>query len=433
MSRWESAPYAATALLVQSPLGGEPGEVELTDFAPGPAGTAGTRVHGDVTIDVDFAEPDRLCSLEAADIGSSRTLEQLIGPESYRAVRAALLRGGEQVHRITPTRSNSMNRGGMPTTSLPGPDARLRDFTFSLASRAVGDDPYESPLVRAVAYLESAALLVSTGWAGVVDGGGLEEQLVFASESLLQDAVDEQLIDELDLRDYERLREAVMQVAQHPAWAKQRWVQRLVRRFPRRLVDLDAERHQRLEEDMAMDVMPSLRSVAFAPPRAYEDARSIVTHEPPMRVERLGPGRYVYRYTTRPDGSWLRLVDASTQSLLALVPIKRHGRAWEAHVVLPLTTKPSSVVAEPTDRPTVGSASTVDAMILAIDLGRAAARLSAAGDRAAVGRWRLCAQAWTELGDDGRAGRALAYAEGVEQVTRPAFVHDKVRDLDGDR
>lgn len=420
MSWDHEAPFAQTGLVLQPPLGGSPGEVELVAFVPGPAGTSSTRVYSDVTVDVDFVEPDRLCSLEADDVGASRSLEQLIGPTAFRAVRMSLLADSDRSQRITKP-ENSMITAPRRQRGSSEPDSSVQEFAFSLAARAVGDDPYEPALVRAVAYVEAAALLMGSTWSGVVDESGLEKQLVFAAQTLLNDIDGEQVLAGLDLGDYERLRVAVADVVRQPRWAGKPWAQQLKGRFPQRLFDLDQYRKVQREQR----AMPLL-GMASSMKSVVSEALSL-TEEP--TVEKLGPGRFVYRFTSAPNGSWLRLTDRSSQALVALVPIQRKGRTWEAHVVAPVNVLITSVIVDTSDSPVVGSPSSVDTMIEAIDLGRAAARLSAAHEPAAADRWRLCARLWTQLGDTSRARRATAYATGRERVTRPAFVHDPVRDL----
>lgn len=292
----------------------------------------------------------------------------------------------------------------------------------------MSDDVYEAELVRAVASVESAALLVDTSWLDNVDRSVFEDQLAFAAAVIVDDLDGEGTLGDLDSRDDERLREAVVRVAARTDWAERPWAQDLRARLPQRVFDLDEERRRRLA--MAGD-----RDVVYGAPGdaaevVYSRAAPARQVEAPSRMPTLdtqGPGRFVFHYATRPDGSWLRLVHGRTQALVALVPIMRVGRRWEAHVVLPTTLDVASLVAEPTDEPIVGSSSSVDMMIDAIECGRIAARRSAAGDPAAAAAWRRCARRWSELGDDTRANRAMAYATGNQQVTRPAFVHDAVR------
>ena len=426
------APFGETSLVLHPPMSGPDGEVELTSFAPGPAGTARTDSHRDVSLEVDFAEPDRLCSIVTVDLAGSRSLETLLGGAGYRAVRYALLEGGDRSKRVGLGLDASQIGTGRPNMRSGAADD-ARAFGVALAARAVGDDPFEPDLVRAIAYVEAAAQLRRSLWADTVDAAGLEEQLMFAADLLVDDVRGEQVLAGLSLPVYERLREAIVVVTADPAWSKRRWALRLRSVFAQRLFDLDERRRGR-------DAAKAARSVAYTPltsareSRIVEALRSAPAADrsvpPPAEAtwEYLGPGRYAYRCSQRPDGSWLRVLDAQTQSLLALAPIARTGRRWEALVVLPITVAPPAVIHVVTDTPIVGSASSVDTMLDAIDHGRAAAVLSAGGDPAAVTRWQLCARLWSELGDTTRANRALAYATGREQVTRPAFVHDTVRE-----
>jgi hypothetical protein len=435
---FDGAPFATAGMVLHPSLAGTAGEVELMAFVPGPAGTSRTDVHDDVSVEVDFAEPDRLCTLFADDVGASRSLELLIGRAAYRSVRTALLSGDDRSRRV----------GEVDTTTAPGPrrspsgpDRGSREFGFSVAARAVGDDPYEPALVRATAYMEAASWLLATPWSDRVDMGGLEEQLVFAAETMLDDLGGEQVLARLDLPAYERLREAVLEVVRWPPWAKRPWAQELAARLSQRLFVLDDERRRRTgrsSSDMALglpmlEIASDLPDVGAAPMMRFSSGsrhtQTPVSPAPEPTVERLGPGRYVYRFTRQPKGAWLRLIDARSQVLVALVPIKKERSRFEAHVVLPTSLDLAHVVPQPTATPIVGSASTLDTMLEAVDHGRAAARLSAAGDPAASDRWHLCARRWNELGDASRAGRAVAYATGREWVTRPPFVHDSVRDV----
>lgn len=431
MSATDEAPYADTGLVVHPSLDGTAGEAELMAFAPGPAGTARAEVHAEVSVEVDFAEPDRLCSVFADDVGASRTLEGLIGRAAFRAVRTALLTGDERSRRVSvggDIPNTARRRPGRPS----GLDPAIGEFAWSLAARAVGDDPYELDVVRAVAHVEGAAHLLRTPWSDRIDLGLVEENMVFATETLVGDTDVEALFSGLDLKTYAEWHLVMSVVVRWPAWTARPWAQELAARFPRRLFDLDEERRRRntwggrdvvygspiveLSMDLPAMDFPAMRSESIAPA------------VPEPTVQRLGPGRYVYRFTRQPKGAWLRVIDSRTQVLLALAPLKRESGRYEAHVVLPTSVDVAYVITEPTDTPVVGSASTLDTMLDAIDHGRAAARLSAAGDRAATDRWHLCARLWNELGDATRAGRAVAYATGREQVTRPAFLHDVVRD-----
>lgn len=106
------APFDEIALVLQPPLDGAVGEAELVAFVPGPAGAAITAAHADVSVEVDYAEPDRLCGILADDVGASRSLELLIGTKSFRAVRSALLQGGDKSRRVTA--GSQRARGGRP-------------------------------------------------------------------------------------------------------------------------------------------------------------------------------------------------------------------------------------------------------------------------------------------------------------------------------
>ena len=427
MNPADIAPFATVGLVLHPALDGTADAADLVAFVAGPAGTAHTSVHPDVSVEVDFAEPDRLCGLTADDVGSSRSLALLIGPAAYRAVRMARLERGDRSQRVTGVSQRPpLTR---PTTSLQPLDDELRQFGFSLAARSVGDDSYEPSLVRAVAYVEAAALLIETRWSEAVDADGLEEQLAFAADLLLQEDITESVLSELGLKGYERLRQAVVRVASWPRWAKQPWAQELMTKFPRRLFDLEEQR--RRDDGTRRIVSYSSRDIRSEPAMLRFES-TIAEHfsAPPTDedvIERLGPGRFVFRSTRRPPGEWLRVLDSRSQALVALAPITLAGRRWEAHLVLPTTLDPEFVIVEPTDTPIVGAASTVDTMFDAIDHGRAAALLSAMGDPAARGQWLVCAELWTALGDDSRANRAAAYAVGKQRVTRPAFVHDAVR------
>jgi hypothetical protein len=430
MSRVDGAPFEMTQLVLHPATYGAPGEADLVGFAPGPAGTSRVLVHQDLVVEVDYAEPDRLCSLLADDAGGSRSLEALIGTEAYWAVREQMMQGVDRPQQITPP-GTARRRGRFTAGTAPADDEDVRRFGFALAARAVGDDPFEPALVRAVAYVEGAALLLSTPWDEQVDSDGVEEQLVFAAETLLHDLNGEQLLADVDLRQYEQLREAVASVTQHRRWARSDWAQALQRGFPRRLFDLHERRSTPRE--------PAVREVGLAmsaPAVAHRDSTALTLSYDDLpsfdhTVERVGPGRFVYRFNLRPRGTWLRVLDAHHQALLALVPIVKEGRTWEAHVVVPARMSEHSLVHEVTDSPIVESTSSIDLMIEAVDHGRAAARLSAAGDAAAAARWRLCARVWEQLGDTTRAARALAYATDRETVTRPRYLHDAVDEILG--
>jgi hypothetical protein len=169
-------------------------------------------------------------------------------------------------------------------------------------------------------------------------------------------------------------------------------------------------------------------AAAMEPMREFAALVSDLDGSP--RLSMPSRGRLRIDWSVRPEGAWVRVLRADSQVLLALAPILEERGAWWAETIVPPDLGVGDIVVDtpPDGEATDASASSTERVMAAVDLGRqaVAATVSRRGDAATL--WRRCADAWSALGDDRRARRALAYADGRAEVTRRETVADLVRE-----
>lgn len=429
------------------------GELELVAYLPGPAGTAAVDLGG-VEVAVDYAEPERVCTITTSldrihDPVTEGLLSALIGFEGLELALWSIRTRRDDDRLLQIVLGDPAGRRDRRALGSV-PDRQAAEFGRVVAGLAVGTDPHEHPLVRATAFVESAGRLVGlapgSNWSRrpslksqlPVDPALLDRWLTRSAE-VLGDHDD--LLRTLDRDDHERLHDATSALVRAFGTGAP-WVVPLQRAVPRRYYDLGAERDRRrtaADADvgrvaMARSLPPDGFDGLHDEPRAFRfaertglDVWSAPEPEPSPRLRLDPPGRLEVRFDAEPGGSWLRVLDAASLALLALVPIVRERGRWTAHAVVPRDLATDRLVVESTDTPLPsGAESSVDRLIEAIDAGRDAA--ATPQDRAGA-EWQRCAGLWALVGDDMRMNRALAYATGRERVGRQPGVHDRIRRL----
>jgi hypothetical protein len=435
------APYAGTRLTFVPAEARETGQLELVSFVPGPAGMSSVQIDEDLTVSVDFAVPGRLCTIEAPLSALSRQpgtmLGRLLGEDRVSSVFEILASGRDRLVAVGAESQRRGDRLPIYQPSLRGLNPGGVSFGNVVSGLAVGADDHEHPLVRAAAFLISAADLYNPAIdePAVADLYGrllpvapdhLRAWVERSAELLARDAAGDRLMDLLDDDGYRRLAEAVEDIV-HEAGIDSDWAQTFSRAVPPRRGSND-EAHR--------SAAASLRAVeTTVHPESLEPADELAPqHEDDdadqPHISLAEPGRLNIAFQRRPSGKWVRVLDRESLALMTLVPVAKEGRRYLAEAVIPSHTSVVSIEIETTDVPLLGpSSSLIDTMIGAIEAGRDATMLSARGDLSAAQRWSVCSALWRELGDDTRANIADAYASDAEQVERSWRVHDSVREM----
>jgi hypothetical protein len=468
VNRWSVVPYQGEQITVAPLDVAETGVLDLIGTTPGPAGMASVDL-GDAVVSVDFAVPRRLVGIERTRPGSPADdplLVALLGDETALGLDAVL--------RDDPNRSATRRVGGDRTTgrtrhlSFDPRGQAAADFGLVVVGLAVADDAIEHPLVRAVAAVESTgALLERMGGTGPVDPRLLDRRLRRATEELVGDAEGDEVLRELDPDEYRVLQRWVESIARFGRagdragdrasdWASD-WIDDLVRAVPPRWFDLDDERRRRRPEPppavptrrlassaghpAAMSPRPSAAfpfdgDRPIPPPPLRRDAAAAASPpapEPPL-ITMTSPGRLRVVYSSKPDGTWLRILDRSSLGVLAVVTVRSQPRRWVAEAVVPADLAVDDLVVVVMDDPVTDAAgSSIDRVLDAIEAGRRATMLTARrGLKSGSRAWSECAEAWAVTGDETRVNIARSYASGNDDVDRPWQVHDTIRNLTDD-
>lgn len=422
------------------------------DWTPGPAGTVGLALRGDVELEVDIASPTTFVGLWAAAPGgtprrsTTQALHRLLGPD--RLAHLLSLRGQPGKPAVLHPLDDDpyereWNVRRHPANASVRSPARDRDrgvapglARVALAA-AAGAEPTASGLVRALAHIDAAraAAIFSPG----IGFGARARSDAVAGAELLLDVVrrgelDGQPIDQADL--FDALHRLIPLLPQ----PLDREIRTLAERTERgRLLRDDAEpmpAAMALPDDhLLLDVVPDApRQRPASPVLDVLDRATLPTE--------LAAAQIVVRATTRSElevrivdrardseGWWTRAFDVD-DVIVAAAPFSPMGRDAVARLLVPpddLRDVEVDVTGQPGEpRPS----RRLRLMNQAIAAGRAAARADRLGRRAAASdRWLQCAAAWDRAGDPARSGLATELADGSRrrQITAiPALLADAV-------
>lgn len=448
----------------------------LSGHAAGPAGLIGVELVGGLSIAVDFAEPERLVFLEmtpdafvgadddALDLGVDgrsavrRTVEVLLGAEAVRMISDAIAGDG-------PARATTIGVGD--------PGSRILDLGPAMVGLAVGGNTLEHRLVRAVAVVEAGARIVEAVVAeeAMVSAEFFENVIRAATEVILDDEQTDMWLARLSDEDRRGLLDAATAVRDGvragrdvgvedvgvdgggvdsggvddrvDRGAGADWAGALVDAVSLAIAavdhaDLRRELDEALEEILSDEDSLVLFDWSVDPDHPYFGPGIVSLDDEDEHLVNVV-------YLDRPDGSWLRIFDRASLSLLALVPIVRKQPLWVAKAILPDGAGIDTIAIEPTQAPLqlsperaeelerLSPETSIDRTIAAFRSGRIAAAASMRGDAERSRElWEDCAARWRAIGDGRRAELAEGYAAQLHRVTRSEMLHDRVRDLIGD-
>jgi len=407
-----------------------PGPADLVVFASGPAGVSTLTVADGIEISVDYATPSQLCLAALAADVDRRSLAALVGDSRlHRALQPN--RGRPSRVENLGERSTTVAPRRRPISTDPFPEEAAQRFGRLVTIADLATDPSESDLVRAVAAVE---FFVESD-DGALPAGALSPRVVDRAATvaprLLALAGDQ--IDALSARDPELARRVATLLRRS----------RLDVGEAISALERVAPMPERQEESVFDADDFDLPAAAMAPlmTSAVHAAISEVAHErwdflapPDPTVRFVGEGRVLVTSEQPTAHRWCRVLDASGGlGLLAIVPITPvstgRSKGWRAEALVPLGLDADELIVE-----TVGDTSadvpvptgSVEQVIDAVALGRDAVELDMRGVESREA-WRACARAWSDLGDEARANRAHAYAEGRISVQRRPSLADLVR------
>ncbi len=407
-----------------------PGPADLVVFASGPAGVSTLTVADGIEVSVDYANPSQLCLAALAADVDRRSLAALIG--DLRLDRALQPNEGRpsRVENLG-ERSNTVAPRPRRMSTDPFPDEAAQRFGRLVAIADVATDPTESDLVRAVAAVEFFVESDDGALPAGALSGRVVERAATVAPQLLDLAGDQ--IDELSARDPELARR-VATLLRRSRLDVGGAISALERVAPM------PERHEDLVAS-APDFSQIARVMARPERATFFGVRRLSDHDLFESAEPRGPhvrfvgeGRALVTSEQPTAHRWCRILDGSGGlGLLALVPITPvstgRSKGWRAEALLPLGLDADELIVE-----TVGDTSadapvpagSVEQVIDAVALGREAVELEMRGDESSE-VWKACARAWSDLGDEARANRALAYAERRISVQRRPSLADQVR------
>ena len=431
------------------------GALSLVSFQPGPAGVSTADVGDGISVDVDFAEPGRLCTIDLPLDGLSvegGQLDQLISPEGRRSVRDIIADPAGKDLRIIGLGSERSRRQASMSGDL-GENATAAGRILTAVD--VGDDFHEHPLVRAIARFEVFQAIGMDE--GFVSASRLDSNIGYAVAAIENDLQGERVLTRLNPDQYQQLVDIVRGgVEAHPRYGA---------RISKQIVGLlgdnftdngrgifqqpqGARRANPDRVDALPDATTNRHDIASSPGSNQPGQLTDQAEDSPPIGEATGPGstqstgsmtawlsssgRLEVSFSEKPNDNWIKVFDPNL-SMIAAVPIINRGPrlgGWHAQAVIPAELSADNVNIAVTSDPGTGPGDQFERIIDAVDVGQSATRLGAAGRTAeASTQWKICAALWNELGDTTRSNMALAYARGDRQVTQLAQLHDAVRAL----
>jgi len=335
-----------------------------------------------------------------------------------------------RAHRVSEGQGSLRNRMGTGRPLGPS-DPEYVAFTHGIGSRAVAEDVAEDRLVRAVAEVEGLALVADTPWHEAFASADVERRLSIASRIIEEDSEGDAVLFTLSRYNRRRFRDAVETLIRTSPWPDNGWAGALEQAVRDDPIEFRPRRDHRSDRVASMVPRPDGREMIASALVGLEAEMPAMErslgHAEDGDVELLAPGYYEFSLPRQGKGRWLRVVDRTSQVLIALAPVQTVTNRSFARVVLPTELALTDITHEVIARPPTGRRSSIDLMLDAVRIGRRAARGSARGSSRARDEWLRCAALWTELGDTARAHRAVQYAAGRNGPTRPAYIHDQVR------
>lgn len=371
------------------------GEREVIGFAPGPAGVAEIELAPGTHLSVDYAVPTTLCSIRTTRAADPRVIAALIGDDA-----------GEIVMSTPPTdRPVRIELSGRRRFSNDPEivNRKAREFGLAAVLASLVDDATRHELARGVAGLELAEQLARVDvpeWASE----WMTDTAHVRAIALLQDGIDALARAE----------------AIGPGALDQ--VSRLLGEVPDRspvvLQARELRREIRSVSRLSTAAAAARPSPAMAPPIAERMAAPI-----PLPV-----GRFPARFDAASAGTWARLIDSSSLELVAIAPITTERGETRADLLVSPMLAWSRLEPDARAHPLAAVDSVADVRA-AVRQGRRAMEAEAVHRQAAGDAWRVCAQAWRDLGDEHRA--ILADRHAMRSVRRQPMLNERLARIVG--
>lgn len=396
----------------------------------GPAGICSLTLADQSVVQVDYAEPDRLISVEPGS--DPDVLAALIGEVRAEATLSTRSLGDDSALRLPGSGRRDVGR----RTSQPRQTQAAVHLGRVAALMAIHHDVDELPLVRAIAGFESVARSADPLIAPILNR---QEATTIVDRSIALATAAEDDVFRFNGR-HPKLAMEVARLVDEARHAIGRTDPLESGNPLRRLERLDDHRRTRPVDDDSMGQRWQFAAASPASPmrpfpRSSRDefAFSRVFAEPVGPKLTIAPrGRLTITWKHQPEGDWARVLRAGSQVLLALVPVVAENSQWSAQAIIPPELGVDDLEVDTTERPIDADppASRLERVRAAVDLGRQATNVAISRRRGhgSAELWRRCADAWRELGDDRRADRALAYADGRLEVSRRSTLADEVRE-----
>ena len=369
--------------------------IELVVVTPGPAGAVDIDLRDGVSLMIDFANPGSVNSVRVhgdeipdvlVDLIGEDRVEQLADVDRSSKLKPVRLQGQSESDRDTPPRF----RGSRPQQ----PQQTAEELGVLSRLQSLADDDELHDIVRATSGLE----------------------FIERSERLRGEMPD--LVGPLrrftaiaaDLLDGEELNLAQLSRRDHKAASQ---LAGLCRPFQSDFESLGRAYEFLMNQPIELGWQSQDLDVASANHMASRDEG--FDFEAPVRVSAVtltDGGLLTARITMFEEDWWLRVTLEGTQVLLAVVPVLGHADRAIAEALVPTDVMLKELDLQLIRTPLPSSHSTIDQVMAAINLGRAAVRRSLVRRTEQSFRlWMQCADAWLLLGDEQRATQARRYAQ----------------------